>query len=167
MTYKVRVDSIAQDITDEVKNAVLEFLPSYDFPYVTTVRNKAALKQVFIEHFQKRNSLDWLKRQVHRLTERMDRRAMTAIALTETSRLHTKGLGTVLLAKGQTKCKAIHTYGHTSMSPACRNNLEGKTLDIQEVITNSFPKSIEELNRKDVAMIPQHPNCRHVMAPLE
>ena len=167
MTYNVRVESISQDISDEVRDAILEFLQIYDFPYVTTVRNKAALNQVFIEHFQKRTTLDWLKKQVFRLTDRPDLRSTTAIAMTETNRLHTKGLGTVLLAKGQTKCKTIHTYGKTPMSSACRNNLEVETLDIQEVITNSFPKSIDDLNRKDIPMIPQHPNCRHVMAPLE
>lgn len=67
MTYKVRVDNIAQDISDEVRDEILTFLTSYDFPYVTTVANKTALKQVFIEHFQNRTSLDWLKK--HRRLE--------------------------------------------------------------------------------------------------
>ena len=166
MTYKVRVDRIAQDISDEVKDAILEFLPSYDFPYSTSVENKAALKQVFIEHFQKRHSLDWLKEQILRLS--YSRMGYAAVALCETNRLHTKGLGTVLLAQGQTKCSTVHTYGYTTpMSPECRENLEGKTLDIRDVITNSFPKTIDDLNRKDIPMIPQHFNCRHVMAPLE
>jgi hypothetical protein len=166
MTYKVRVDSIAQDISDEVKDAIISFLPSYDFPYSTSVENKAALKQVFIEHFEKRRSLDWLKNQILRLST--SRRGYAAIALCETNRLHTKGLGEVLLAKGQTKCTTVHSYGYTTpMSLECRNNLEGKTLDIREVITNSFPEKSEDLNRKDIPMIPQHYNCRHVMAPLE
>jgi len=166
MTYNVRVDSIAQDISDDVKDAVLEFLPCYDFPYVTSVTNKAALKQIFIEHFQKRHNLDWMKKQIYRLT--YNRRGVAAVAWCETNRLHTKGLGTVLLAQGQTECRTIHTYGYTTpMSLECRNNLEGKTLDIREVITNSFPKNIDDLGRKDIPMIPQHFNCRHVMAPLE
>lgn len=166
MTYKVRVDSIAQDISDEVKDAILEFLPSYDFPYSTSVDNKAALKKVFIEHFQKRHNLDWLKVQILRLSS--SPMGYAAVASCETNRLHTKGLGTVLLAKGQTKCSTVHTYGYTtSMLPECRENLEGKILDIREVIANSFPENIDDLNRKDIPMIPQHYNCRHVMAPLE
>ena len=166
MTYKVRVDYIAQDISDEVRDAILKFLPSYDFPYSTSVPNKASLRQVFTEHFQKRHSLDWLKEQILRISP--SRSGYAAVALCETNRLHTKGLGTVLLAQGQTRCRTIHTYGYTTpMSPACRSNLEGKILDIREIITNSFPKNISDLNRKDIPMIPQHINCRHVMAPLE
>ena len=164
--YKVRVDYIAQDIDDEVKNAILEFLANYDFPYSATVTDKKALKNIFTEHFQKRHSLYWLKDQIIRIA--INRRGVTPIALCETNRLHTKGLGTVLLSKGQTKCTTVHTYGYTTpMSPECYRNLEGKTLDIKEIITNSFPKTVDELNRKDIAMIPQHVNCRHVMSPLE
>ncbi|MFC1987388.1 hypothetical protein ACFLVH_02450 [Chloroflexota bacterium] len=166
MTYKVRADSIAQDISDDVKNAILEFLPSYDFPYVTSVTNKVALKQVFTEHFEKRTSFDWLKKQIYRLTN--NRRGVAAVAWCETNRLHTKALGNILLAQGRTKCKTIHSYGDTTpMSLECRNNLEGKTLDIREVITNSFPENIDGLNKKAIPMIPQHFNCRHIMAPLE
>ena len=95
-------------------------------------------------------------------------RGANAAARSETNRLHTKGLGTVLLKQGQTKCKTIHTYSYTTtMSEECRRNLEGKTLDIEEIITNSFPANIKSLNKKDLPMIPQHPNCRHVMSPLE
>lgn len=53
------------------------------------------------------------------------------------------------------------------MSPVCRRNLEGKQLDIEEIIKNSFPKKYEDLRRTDIPMIPQHVNCRHVMAPIE
>lgn len=166
MAYNVRVDSIAQDISDEVKDAILEFLSSYDFPYVTSVTNKAVLKQVFIEHFQKRHSIDWLKKQIYRLA--YDRRGVATVAWCETNRLHTKGLGTVLLAQGQTKCKTSHTHNPTTpMRPECHNNLEGKILDIREIIKNSFPENIGDLGSKDIPMIPQHYNCRHVMAPLE
>jgi len=53
------------------------------------------------------------------------------------------------------------------MGTACRINLEGKILDIKEVLNNSFPATIDGLRRTDVPMIPQHINCRHVMAPIE
>lgn|SRR4030042_252658 len=166
MTYKVRIEHIAEDIDDKVRNAILEYLPNYNFTYSTTVTNKEALKKIFIEHFQKRHSLDWLKEQIFRIA--INRRGVAPIALCETNRLHTRGLGTVLLSKGQTKCTTVHTYSYTTpMSNDCRRNLEGKTLDIKEIITNSFPQKVEDLNRKDIAMIPQHYNCRHVMAPLE
>jgi len=166
MTYTVRIDTIAQDINDEVRNAILEFLPNFDFPYTTTVTNKEALRKVFIEQFQRRHSLDWLIQQIYGLNNNM--RGATAAARTETNRLHTKALGTILLSKGETQCKTIHTYGYTTpMSDMCRKNLEGKILDIKEIITNSFPTTIEGLNRKDIPMIPQHANCRHIMAPLE
>lgn len=166
MTYKVRIDTIAQDISDEVRDAILEFLPNFNFPYTTTVTNKEALKKVFIEHFQKRHSLDWLIQQIYRLNNNM--RGATATARSETNRLHTKALGNILLSKGETQCKTTHTYGYTTpMSDVCRKNLEGKILDIKEMIENSFPQNINGLNRKDIAMIPQHANCRHVMAPLE
>lgn len=94
-------------------------------------------------------------------------RGVAAVAWCETNRLHTMGLGTVLLSKGIKKCTTVHSYGRRPMSPVCHNNLEGKQLDIQEVINNSFPKRYEDLMRTDIPMIPQHPNCRHVMAPIE
>ena len=165
MKYRVRVESIARDISDEVKAAILNFLPSYYFPYSTTVTDKEALQRIFIEHFQERHSLDWLKGMIEKLSH--NPRGASATAWCETSRLHTKGLGTVLLAQGQAKCVTIHTYGNTPMSQACRDNLEGKILDIKEVIANSFPENVEDLNRTDIPMIPQHFNCRHVMAPIE
>ncbi len=120
---------------------------------------------MFIRHFTTRSSIDQLKRDIRRLVSSL--RGVTPIAMCETNRLHTKGLGTVLLRKGQTNCTTVHTYGQTPMSPECRRNLEGKILDIEEVIMNSFPEKISDLNRKDVPMIPQHMNCRHIMAPLE
>jgi len=78
------------------------------------------------------------------------------------------GLGAVLLSRGEKKCRTIHSYGYTSpMSLICRNNLEGKQLEIEQIIKNSFPKNYAELSRTDIPMIPQHVNCRHVMAPIE
>jgi len=167
MSYNIRVDRIAQDISDEVRDAVLKFLPSYEFPYVTAVTERKALQQLFIEHFQNRHDLAWLKAKIYGLTVMRDRRASTAIALSETNRLHTKGLGTVLLSNGQTKCRTIHSYGkESSMNSKCWRNLKGKTFDIKTIIANSFPESRADLEN-DIPMIPQHINCRHVMAPLE
>jgi len=169
MPYNVRVDSIAQDIDDEVKKSILKFLKTYGFPYVTSVMNKSALHAVFIEHFKNRHDLRWLKLNTYALAKQEGRslRGVAAVAWSETNRLHTMGLGTLLLSKGIKKCTTVHSYGRRPMSPVCQKNLEGKQLDIQEVIDNSFPKKYEDLKRKNVPMIPQHINCRHVMAPIE
>ena len=169
MPYNVRADRIAQDIDDDVRERILKFLETYDFLYVTSVTNKSALRVVFIEHFKNRHDLGWLRESVYALARREGRslRGVAAVAWSETNRLHTMGLGTLLLSKGIKKCTTVHSYGRRPMSPVCRNNLEGKQLDIQEVINNSFPKRYEDLMRTDVPMIPQHVNCRHVMAPIE
>lgn len=169
MTYNVRFDSIAQDITEEVQKAILEFLTTYDFRYVTCITNKPELRRVFIEHFSKRHDLEWLKQVLYRLAlqEGKSRRGVAACAYCETNRLHTKGLGSLLLAKGIKQCTTVHTYSpSTPMSPICQNNIEGKILDVQEIINNSFPNTSEEIQRTDIPMIPQHCNCRHVMAPI-
>lgn len=164
MTYNVNVKSIAIDIDDEVRNAILRRLETYDFPYVSTVQNKPALRELFKKHFQERHTIDWLKGQLESLVT--SRRGIVPIAMTETNRLHTGGLSDVLLSKGKTQCTTVHTYGMEGMSPNCRNNLEGRTSDIREILANSFPRSTNDLSR-NIPMIPQHVNCRHVMAPLE
>ena len=170
MVYNVRVDSIARDIDVEVQKAILDFLATYDFQYVTCIKNRTALREMFTEYFKNRHDLAWLKHGVYTLAQRegRNRRGVAACAWCEPNRLHTKGLGTVLLSKGIKNCRTIHSYGYSSpMSPICRNNLEGKQLNIEQVIQNSFPKTYAELTREDVPMIPQHVNCRHVMAPIE
>ena len=169
MPYNVRVDRIAQDIDEKVQKSILNFLKTYDFPYVTVVKNKSALHAVFIEHFKNRHDLRWLKLNTYALARKEGRslRGVAAVAWSETNRLHTKGLGTLLLSKGIKKCSTVHSYGRRPMSQACLRNLEGKQLDIQQVINNSFPKKYDDLKRTDIPMIPQHVNCRHVMAPIE
>lgn len=67
MTYNVRVDRIAQDIDDEVQKSILEFLKTYKFPYVRSIMNKSALREVFIEHFKNRHNLAWLKQRLYYL----------------------------------------------------------------------------------------------------
>ena len=94
------------------------------------------------------------------------RRGIVTTAMTEPNRLHTGGLADVLLAKGEKNCTTIHSYGAESMSVTCKRNIDNKILNINEILTNSFPSSVSDLN-KDIPMIPQHANCRHVMAPLE
>jgi hypothetical protein len=170
MKYNVRVDNIARDIDAEVQKAILDFLGTYDFPYVTCIMDKTALRKVFTDYFKNRCSLAWLKQGVYVLARREGRnlRGVAACAWCEPNRLHTMGLGSVLLSRGEKKCCTIHSYGYTSpMSPICHNNLEGKQLEIEQVIKNSFPKTYAELSRIDIPMIPQHVNCRHVMAPIE
>jgi len=169
MPYNVRADRIAQDIDDNVRKKILEFLETYDFPYVTTVADKQALRTIFIEHFKNRHDLKWLKQSIYALARKEGRslRGVAAVAWCETNRLHTMGLGTLLLSKGIKKCTTVHSYGNQPMSYARRYNLEGKILDIEEIIRNSFPKRYEDLMHTDIPMIPQHPNCRRVMAPIE
>lgn len=169
MVYKVCVDSIAKDIDAEVQKAILGFLGTYDFPYVTCIVDKTALHELFTEYFKNRHDLAWLKQGVYVLARREGKslRGVAACAWCEPNRIHTMGLGTLLLSKGAKKCCTVHSYGYSSpMSPICRNNLEGKQLDIEEIIKNSFPKKYEDLMCKDVPMIPQHVNCRHVMSPI-
>ena len=170
MPINVRADRIAQDIDDEVKKSILEYLKTYKFPYVTSIMNKSALRDIFIEHFKNRHDLRWLKLRIYSLARQEGRRGLrgvAAVAWSETNRLHTMGLGTLFLSKGIKKCTTVHSYGSRPMSPACRKNLEGKQLDIQKVINNSFPKRYKDLMRTDIPMIPQHINCRHIMAPIE
>lgn len=170
MVYNVRVDSIARDIDTEVQKAILEFLETYDFRYVTCIMDKASLRDVFIEHFKNRHDLGWLKQKVYLLAQKEGRnlRGVAACAWCEPNRVHTMALGTLLLSKGIKECCTVHSYSRSiPMSPICFKNLEGKHLDIQQVINNSFPKTYQELMRTDVPMIPQHVNCRHIMAPLE
>ena len=163
MTYNVNIDTLSQDINDEVRSAILTRITKYDFPYVSTIPNKVALRDVFKDHFENKRSLAWLEGQLSRLIT--SKRGITPTARTETNRLHTGGLADVLILKGETKCTTVHSYGMTGMSPKCQNNIDGKTLDIKAILVDSFPKSIADLN-KDVPMIPQHVSCRHVMAPL-
>lgn len=167
MPYEVRVDRIAVDVSDEVKEFVIKFLQDYTFPFVTTVSDKAGLRSIFIEHFQHRHTLDSLKDRIYSISSAANLRGVAAVAWTETSRLHTAGLGKLLLSKGQKSCKTVHSYGYEGMSDVCRKNLEGKTLDVQEIITNSFPPTRNGIMRTDIPMIPQHINCRHVIAPME
>lgn len=169
MSYNVRVDRIAQEIDDEVQKLILEFLKTYKFPYVRSIMNKSALREVFIEHFKNRHNLAWLKQRLYYLARQEGKslRGIAAGAWSETNRLHTAGLGNLLLSKGIKKCTTVHSYGSRPMSPVCRRNLEGKQLDIEEIIKNSFPKKYEDLRRTNIPMIPQHVNCRHVMAPIE
>ena len=65
MTYSVLAESIAKDVKDDVKEEILDFLKTYDFPYVTAVRNKSVLKKIFTGHFENRRSLEWLKQRVY------------------------------------------------------------------------------------------------------
>jgi hypothetical protein len=170
IVYEVRVDSIARDIDVEVQKSILEFLGTYEFPYVTCIQNKTALRELFTEYFKNRRNLPWLRQGVYVLARKEGRNltGVAACAWCEPNRIHTMGLGSLLLSKGAKKCCTVHSYGYTSpMSPICLNNLEGKQLEIEEVIKNSFPKTYAELRRIDVPMIPQHVNCRHVMAPIE
>ena len=92
---------------------------------------------------------------------------MASVAFTEPNRIHTMVLGDMLLSKGISQCKTTHTYGMEQMSPVCQANLEGKLLDIKEVLSNTCPPTYQDLLRIDCCMIPQHVNCRHVMSPPE
>jgi len=64
------------------------------------------------------------------------------------------------------KCKTIHSYGDVSIANSCIKYIHEKELDVETVLKNSFPQNSAGLNA-DIPMIPQHPNCRHVMAPLD
>ena len=164
MVYQVNIESISININDKVRNTILKRLETYDFPYVTSVENKNALRNVFKQYFEEKKSFLWLKGQISHIATKS--RGIVPTAMTESNRLHTGGLGDLLLSKGITKCVTVHSYGLEGMSSRCKKNIDGKTLDIKEIIKNSFPDSISDLN-KDIPMIPQHVNCRHVMAPLE
>lgn len=165
MAYTVRIESLAQDVPDVIKDSILLFLKTYDFPYVSSVQDKSELRNLFLDHFTNRKSLDSLVNTIKNIASKPQ--YATSVAWTETNRVHTAGLTNVLKSKDQTKCKAIHTYGETSMSSTCVTNLEGKILDIDMVLANTFPESRADILKKDVPMIPQHVNCRHVMSPID
>src|SRR5438552_3856126 len=59
--YSVKIETLAQDISDEVRNEILGFLHNYDFPYVKTVSDKTRLRSVFIDYFTNRQTVGWLK----------------------------------------------------------------------------------------------------------
>ncbi len=162
MTYNVNVESISIDINDQVRGTILQRLEKYDFPYVTSVTAKSVLKKIFQTYFENKESFSWLKGQISSIAKP---RGVVPIAMTETNRLHTGGLADILLAEGEKQCTTIHSYGDVSIAASCIKHIHEKTLDIKEILENSFPNSISGLNN-DVPMIPQHPNCRHVMAPL-
>lgn len=164
MSYNVRIEYLAQDVPDVVKNSILDFLQNYTFPYVSSVQNKLALKDLFIDHFSNRKTLNSLVDEIKMIATQS--RYATSVAWTETNRAHTAGLATVLKSIGQTQCTVIHTYGQTPMNSACATNLDGKVLDIDTIVNNSFPTLRQDILRNDIPMIPQHVNCRHVMSPL-
>ena len=165
MAYSVSIDRIAEDVPTEVRDEILLFLLDYGFPYVATVSDNERLRAVYSSHFTNRQTLDWLKDRLEQISS--SRRGVVAIALTETNRIHTWGLSKVLLRKGQTKCTTTHSYGvGYEMSPACIANLEGRELDIREILGNTFPADVRELQRVDIPMVPQHVNCRHVLSPI-
>lgn len=165
MAYTVRIELLSQDVPDIVKDSILGFLKNYDFPYVSTVQDKAVLRNVFIDHFTNRKSLDSLVIAIKNIATKPQ--YATSVAWTETNRVHTAGLSNALKSKNQTKCKTIHTYGQTRMSSTCTENIENKILDIDDVLKNTFPESFSGILKKDVPMIPQHVNCRHVMSPID
>jgi hypothetical protein len=180
--YNVQVEYIAKQIDEEVKAKILDFLENWDFPYVQPISNKTALKTIFKKHFEERHTLKWLQNEIVALAkqEDVDSDQVRTVALSETNRLHTMGLGSVLLSKGIRKCTTENSYGTRPMSEACWRNLEGKPkvvnnitvkskpkiLDIQEIINNSFPEKSSELERTDIPMIPQNSSCYHIMVPV-
>ena len=165
--YEIRVDHLAQDIPDIVRSSILEFIKTYEFSYVTSIGNIDTLRVSFIQYFTARHSYEWLKEEAYRLARNEGRKltGVATVAFTEPNRIHTGVLGRMLLDRGITQCITTHTYGETPMSPICQQNLEDKLLDIEEIIKNTFPPRYDDLKRRDIPMIPQHPNCRHVMAP--
>ena len=183
--YNVQVEFIAIQISDEVRDEILQFLTTYNFPYIKSIKNKNALRNIFLEHFDGKHTLKWLKTQITNLNEKesanLTERDIDAIGLSETNRLHTRGLGNVLLSKGIKKCTTENSYGTRPISKTCWRNLEDKPqiidditrkgkpkiLNIEEVIQHTFPQSYEELKRTDIPMIPQSDWCYHIMVPHE
>ncbi len=165
MPYGVRIEFISQDVPDVIQTSILLFLKTYDFPYVSSVQDKLELRSLFLDHFTNRKSLDSLVGAIKNIASKPQ--YATSVAWTETNRIHTAGFANMLKSKDQTKCKAIHTYGETSMNSTCMENLEGRILDIDTVLANTFPESRIDILKKDVPMIPQHVNCRHVMSPID
>jgi hypothetical protein len=166
MPYPVRSDHIAEDIDEDVRREILSFLQTYQFRYVTTVMNRGDLISRFTDYFTNRRTLDWLVWQIAPIVSRQSNG--TRIATSESNRLHTWGLGRVLLNRGEHECTTIHTANSgTPMCQACVANLDGRRLNIDAIIRNTFPATAVELNRGDIPMVPQHPNCGHVLAPIE
>ena len=166
--YSVKVDTLAQDIPDEAQKEILGFLQAYDFPYVSTVPDKVRLRSIFIDYFTNRWTLDWLKHEFEQIPSGSGRQSAIAISLMESNRLHTWGMGRVLKKKGQTRCITVHHSGRpTETGCACQINLEGKDLNMDEILANTFPVDVGALKRTDIPMVPQHVNCRHILAPLE
>jgi len=164
MAYNVNVVSIAEDVPVVVQKSILTRLESYDFPFVSTVPDKKALRSVFTDYFQNRRNFSWLKNEISKLVTK--KQGIVSTAMTETNRLHTGGLSDVLLSKGITKCTTVHSYGMTPISPKCRKHIHEKELNIETILKNSFPEKFSGLNA-DIPMIPEHVSCRHVMAPLD
>lgn len=181
--YNVQVEYIAIQIGDEIKERILDFLKNYDFPYIKSLNDKNALRAIFIEHFTQRAVLKSL---IKKLDAQLQKEGVTnvearEIALMETNRLHTKGLGDLLLSKGIKKCTTENSYGTRPIHEACWKNLETpfkvvnnisvkgkpKILNVEEILKNTFPSTYEELQRTDIPMIPQRVNCYHIMVPIE
>ena len=181
--YNVQVEYIAIQIEDDVKEKIIEFLKQYEFPYIKSLKDKDALRSIFIDHFNQRANLKSLIKKIDFQLQREGIKNADAreIALMETSRLHTKGLGEVLLSKGIEKCTTENSYGTRPMAESCWKNLETppqvvnnitvkgkpKILNVKEILKNTFPSNYEDLKRTDIPMIPQTSNCYHIMVPLE
>lgn len=181
--YNVQVEYIAIQIGDEIKERILTFLQAYEFPYIKSLNDKSELKKIFIEHFTQRATLKSLIKKLDDQLQKENIRNISAreIALLETNRLHTRGLGDLLLSKGMEKCTTENSYGTRPMHKNCWNNLENppevinnitvkgkpKILNIKEILKNSFPLTYEETKRTDVPMIPQTVNCYHIIVPIE
>jgi hypothetical protein len=107
--YNVNVESIAIDISDLVRKQILLFLEDYAFPYSSSINDKQVAGEVLVEHFRKRKSIGWLREQLSLICYK--RRGIEMNARGETNRLHTMGLGRVLLGMGLSKCTTVHSYG--------------------------------------------------------
>jgi len=194
MVYSVHIDYIAFQIDDEVQEKILEFIKTYAFPYITEIKNKDGLKEAFTEHFEKCTQLKDLAEDIAYLAKKeglkldvteslsgMKKKTAMGIARTETNRLHTMGLGQVLLSKGIRKCTTENFYGTEPIPEASWKNLESepqtinditvkgkpKIFDIEEILKNTFPDDPKNLERNDVPMIPQVFNGRHIMVPIK
>ena len=181
--YNVQVEYIAIQIKDEIKERILDFLQVYQFPYNTSFNDKSALREIFIEHFTQRKTLKSLIKKLEDQLQKEGVKNISAkeIALLETNRLHTRGLGGLLLSKGIEKCTTENSYGTRPMHKNCWQNLENppevinnitvkgkpKILKITEILKNSFPSSYDETKKTDIPMIPQTINCYHIMVPIE
>lgn len=165
MSYPVKIESISRDIPLEVRKSILKEVETYTFPNVGCFRNKDRLREIFKRYFKRPTSLRYLKRQLYSLAirEGIPKLGIASIGWTEINKLHTLGLGRLLLERGIFECQATHTKGYTPTSYLCRRQLENKTLNVITILNNTLPGSgyLRENTR-----IPQHYNCRHIMAPL-